>query len=69
MAETRGVEWSCFRRWIAAARLRATDEQGASLVEYVMLLSFIVIVTVVALGVLGGPVSDGLAAGGDGFTP
>lgn len=66
-----GVEWG--RRivcsWLAATRRHAADDRGASLVEYAMLVLFIAVVAIAAVATIGGPTSDGLVAGGDGFTP
>ena len=65
-----GVEWGrVLRAWCEAARRHAADDRGTSLVEYVMLLSFIVVVAVVALSVVGAPVSEAMSSGADGFTP
>jgi Flp pilus assembly pilin Flp len=70
MKDRMGVEWGrVLRAWGDAVRRHAADDRGASLVEYVMLLAFIVVVAVVAVGYVGVPVSEGLSSGGDSFTP
>ena len=45
-----------FRTWLAAKLHR--DEQGANLVEYLLLLAFIAIIVLVAVKTLGGTVSS-----------
>lgn len=45
-----------FRTWLQA-RLVNTNERGANLVEYLLLLAFIAIIVLVAVKTLGGKVS------------
>jgi pilus assembly protein Flp/PilA len=45
------------KTWIQA-KLNVTDERGASMVEYGLLLALIAVVAIVALKVLGGSVSN-----------
>lgn len=70
MINTLGIELACrLSMWIAAARRRAGDDRGNSLVEYAMLVAFISMVAISAMSLLGGPAADGLSAGADGFAP
>jgi Flp pilus assembly pilin Flp len=43
------------------------EDRGASLVEYALLLAFIAVVCVVAVGTFGGDVSQGIDSGVDAF--
>jgi pilus assembly protein Flp/PilA len=45
------------KTWIQA-KLNITDERGASMVEYGLLLALIAVVAIVALKILGGSVSN-----------
>jgi len=56
------------RSWLTAT-LSARDDRGSSLVEYAMLLALIAMVCIVAVNLIGDPVSQGLSNGGDGFRP
>jgi len=55
------------RAWLALALPRRDDERGTSLVEYALLLALIAVVCLVAVNLIGSPVSEGLSEGGDGF--
>jgi Flp pilus assembly pilin Flp len=56
------------RDWLAHA-MRRTNDRGASLVEYALLLVLIAVVLVVAVTVLGETTSEGLSeAGSSGFS-
>ena len=46
---------------------RRDDDRGTRLVEYALLLALIAIVCLVAVNLIGGPASEGLSSGGDGF--
>jgi len=56
------------RTWFST-RSHSDDDRGASLVEYALLLALIATVTIVAVSLIGEPVSEGLVSGGDGFRP
>lgn len=45
------------RAWLQA-RFRPTDERGANLVEYILLIAFIAVVVMVAVKTLGSTVRD-----------
>jgi pilus assembly protein Flp/PilA len=55
------------RTWLAASLPRARDDEGASLVEYALLVAFIAVVCAVAIGVLGTSVSSSYSSTADGF--
>ena len=58
------------RTWLTAAFAdRYDDDRGASVVEYAMLLALIAMVCLVAVNLVGDPVSEGLSNGGNGFRP
>ena len=46
-----------------------TDDRGTTIVEYAMLLGLIAVVCLVAVNLIGQPVSTGLSNGGNGFRP
>jgi Flp pilus assembly pilin Flp len=48
---------------------RRSDDQGTTVVEYAMLLGLIAVVCLVAVNLIGTPVSTGLSNGGNGFRP
>ncbi len=48
---------------------RRSAERGATVVEYAMLLAMLAIVCLVAVNLIGAPVSTGLSNGGNGFRP
>lgn len=54
------MELSMLRAWLHARLgiVRAHDERGANLVEYILLIAFIAIIVIVAVKVLGGTVSS-----------
>lgn len=56
------------RTWLTS-RFDRADDRGASVVEYAMLLAMIAMVCLVAVNLIGEPVSEGLDAGGAGFVP
>jgi pilus assembly protein Flp/PilA len=56
------------RTWLTAA-FADRDDRGASVVEYAMLLALIAMVCLVAVNLVGDPVSEGLSNGGNGFRP
>jgi Flp pilus assembly pilin Flp len=45
------------RAWMQA-RFRPTDERGANLVEYILLIAFIAVVVLAAVAVLGSTISS-----------
>ena len=51
------------RTWLASRE----EDRGASLVEYALLVAFIAIICVAAIGVFGENVSQGIDSGVDGF--
>ena len=53
--------------WLTAVLDR--DDRGATVVEYAMLLVMLAVVCLVAVNLIGQPVSEGLDAGGAGFGP
>jgi Flp pilus assembly pilin Flp len=55
------------RTWFASVLPHRDDDRGASVVEYALLLALIATVTIVAVSLIGQPVSEGLDSGGDGF--
>jgi Flp pilus assembly pilin Flp len=57
------------RAWLAMALPDRQDEQGTSMVEYALLLALLAVVCLVAVNLIGEPVSQGLSNGGDGFPP
>jgi len=50
------VNWYYLKTWIIARTAR--DERGANLVEYILLVSLIAIVVIVAVAFLGGRVGE-----------
>jgi pilus assembly protein Flp/PilA len=52
------------RTWLEA---RIDGERGASLVEYALLVAFIAVVCALAVGVLGGEVSESYSSTASGF--
>lgn len=59
------MDLSIIRTWILAKLNR--DEQGANLVEYLLLLAFIAIIVLVAVTALGGHVSSLYDSAKNGF--
>jgi Flp pilus assembly pilin Flp len=57
------------RTWLAAVLPARDDDRAATVVEYAMLLAMIAVVCLVAVNLIGEPVSTGLSNGGDGFRP
>ena len=55
------------RHWLSSIFSSRSEDRGAALVEYALLLVLITIVCVVALTVLGDAASGGLEKGADGF--
>ena len=55
------------RTWLALALPDRSDERGTSMVEYALLLALIAVVCLVAVNLIGAPVSKGLENGGNGF--
>jgi Flp pilus assembly pilin Flp len=55
------------RSWLSSVLPDRDDDRGAALVEYALLLVFIVIVCVIAMTVLGTITSDGISRGGEGI--
>jgi len=55
------------RSWFTAVTTDGGDDRGASLVEYALLLVFIAVVCVVAVGVLGDTTNAGIQSGADSF--
>lgn len=56
------------RTWFTAI-LPPRDDRGTTVVEYAMLLALIAVVCLVAVNLIGEPVSTGLSNGGNGFRP
>ena len=52
------------RSWLSSVLPDRHDERGAALVEYALLLAFIVMVCVIAMTTLGSLTSDGISRGG-----
>ena len=57
------------RTWLTAVLPDRDDDRGSSLVEYAMLLALLAMVCLVAVNMIGDPVSEGLSNGGNGFRP
>jgi Flp pilus assembly pilin Flp len=62
-----GIAFLQLRSWLSSVLPARDDDRGAALVEYALLLVFIVIVCVIAMTVLGTITSDGISRGADGF--
>ncbi len=62
-----GITLLQLRRWLSSVLPERDDDRGAALVEYALLLVFIVIVCVIAMTVIGTITSDGLSRGGEGI--
>lgn len=62
-----GIDFLQLRSWLSSVLPAPDDDRGAALVEYALLLVFIVIVCVIAMTVLGTIASDGISRGADGF--
>ena len=56
------------RTWLALGLPDRTEERGTSMVEYALLLALIAVVCLVAVNLIGQPVSQGLENGGSGFS-
>jgi hypothetical protein len=55
------------RYWLSSVLPDRDDDRGAALVEYALLLVFIVIVCVIAMTTMGSLTSDGIDRGADGI--
>lgn len=55
-----------FTRWITSNRL-STDERGAGLVEYALIVGLIAVVAVVAVGAVGGALDDSFTSSNNAF--
>jgi len=55
------------RTWIAASLPERDDDRGASLVEYALLVAFIMVVCALAVGVLGNTVNGNYSSTASGF--
>ena len=55
------MDLSVFKAWLMA-KLNITDERGANLVEYILLLTFIALVVIAVVGLLGQKVSGKFSA-------
>jgi hypothetical protein len=62
-----GIAFLQLRTLLSSVLPERDDDRGAALVEYALLLVFIVIVCVIAMTVLGTLTSDGIDRGADGF--
>ena len=55
------------RTWLSMVLPDRKDERGTSMVEYALLVALLAVVCLVAVNLIGEPVSEGLSNGGDGF--
>ncbi len=55
---------SVFKAWLMA-KLNVTDERGANLVEYILILTFIALVVIAVVTALGGKVSEKFSSASD----
>lgn len=55
------------RTWLAASLPKRDDDRGASLVEYALLVAFILVVCVLAVAALGTTINSGYSSAGSGF--
>ena len=55
------------RSWLSSPFAGRDPERGVSVVEYALLLALLACVCLVAVNLIGEPVSEGLSNGGDGF--
>ena len=57
-----------FRSWLSSCLPARSDDRGASLVEYALLLALIAVICVAAVSALGGTVSTNFSSTADGFS-
>lgn len=55
------------RTWLAVSLSHRHDDRGASLVEYALLVAFILVVCVIAVTVLGTTINSGYSSTASGF--
>ena len=58
---------SVFKAWLMA-KLNVTDERGANLVEYILILTFIALVVIAVVTALGGKVSEKFSQASSGIS-